>query len=302
MLTNEQLQARKKGIGGSDAAAVCGLDIYRSPLDVFLEKTGQVESQDISHKNCIKYGNFFEDFVANLYAHERGVIVRKCNKTLVHPRYEWMIANIDRRVVGQKLVLECKTASVFGAKQWGEDDSDYIPDNYLMQVAHYAAVCDVPKVDVAVYFTDHRFKICTYNRNLKLEKQLIEIERNFWEEHVLKGNPPAAKNMDDIKRLFPETDNSALLASKELTEQIEDYKCVQEQMKELDKQLKGIKTAICSKMGLASVLQDAVGNKLATWGLRESSRLDTTRLKKEHPELYKQYCKKSASRYFTIKD
>lgn len=301
MLTKEQLEFRKKGIGGSDAAAICGLDNYRTPLDVFLEKTGQVIPEDIGYKNCIKYGNYFEDFVAKLYAEEQGVKVKRVNKTLVHRTHNFMLANIDRVVVGKPIILECKTASVFGHKQWGDENSDFIPDSYLMQVAHYAAVCEVPQVDIAVYFTDHSFKICTYKRNLKLEQSLIEIERNFWENHVVRNIPPAAKNLDDIKKLYPRPDDSTVLANNDIINQLAAYKELQQQTKEINDKMQEIKANICNKMGLASVLQDPYGNKLASWDMRETNRLDTTKLKKELPEIYNQFCKKSVERYFTVK-
>lgn len=179
MLTNQQLRERNSGIGGSDVAAICGLNPYKSALDLYLEKTGETEKENVGSKTAVMFGNFMEDFVLMMYSQKTKMDVTKPNKTYRHDKNKFMLANIDGMVAEKNIIVEAKTASVFQKNKWGEDGSDYIPDSYLMQVAHYAAVCDMPRVDIAVFFTDQEFKVYKYMRNNSLEKRLIEIEKDF---------------------------------------------------------------------------------------------------------------------------
>lgn len=300
MLTPEIKAIRKKGIGGSDAAAILGLNRYKTALDVYLEKTGQVEPKDISDKISVITGNNSEDNTAKIYEITRGVKVRRANKTFFHRDHNFMLANIDRKIIGQKAILECKSAGVYQKKEWGDEGTDYIPDEYLMQVVHYAAVCDVERVDIAVLFTDHSFKICTYERNEKMEQELIKIESDFWLNHVLKGVPPKPQNISDIVKLNPYSTDNAVLINEQLAESIKAYKDIQQQQKELKEKAELIKTRICEEMGDKYAITDAFGNKLATWKTQETRRLDSKALKKKLPDIYNNYTKVTTQRTFKV--
>ena len=139
-LPREQwLAIRKLGIGSSDAAVAVGLSPYRCPLSLWLEKTGRKEPEDISHKEAVLWGIELKPVLAQVYTKRTGYRVRRVNAVLQHPEHLFMLANLDREVVGHPDgpgILEIKTASYHSAPQWEEG----VPVAYQCQVLHQLAV------------------------------------------------------------------------------------------------------------------------------------------------------------------
>ena len=111
MLTQEQLAARKAGLGGSDVATILGLNPYKTPYQLWLEKTGRVEPDDLSDNFAVKRGNDMEALVAKWFSDETGETVHRVNSTLRKEEHPYLLGHIDRRIVGKKEGLECKTAN-----------------------------------------------------------------------------------------------------------------------------------------------------------------------------------------------
>ena len=131
----EWLKVRKLGLGGSDMAAVLGLSPWRSPIDVWLDKTSDTVEEKESEP--MYWGNVLEEVVAQEFAKRSGYKVRNNNFTLQSEEYPYLLANIDREIVGLDAGLECKTANAFKANEW---DGDNVPDAYYIQCQHYMAV------------------------------------------------------------------------------------------------------------------------------------------------------------------
>ena len=151
---NNWLAYRKQGIGSSDAAAAVGLNPYQSALALWLNKTGRDENltqpdPDDEDSPCY-WGNVLEPIVAMQYSRRTGNRVRRINAVLQHPdpQYAWMLANIDREVVGNSEVqiLECKTAGIHGSRLWKQG----VPEYVQLQVQHQLAVTGTQAADVAV--------------------------------------------------------------------------------------------------------------------------------------------------------
>ena len=135
-LTHEEwLKYRKKGIGGSDAGAICGLNPYRSPMSVYIDKTeDNIEEID---SEAMRQGRDLEQYVAERFCEETGKKVRRANAIFYNPDHPFMTANVDRMIVGENAGLECKTASAFSADKWSDGK---IPESYEIQCHHYMAV------------------------------------------------------------------------------------------------------------------------------------------------------------------
>jgi putative phage-type endonuclease len=126
------LEVRKQGIGGSDAAAAVGLSPYKSQLELWLEKTGRdadlpkPDAQDT--REPVYWGTLLEPIVAAAYTQQTGRKVRKVNAVLQHPQYSFMLANLDREIVGapEVQILECTTAGEFGSRLWQEGVPEYV--------------------------------------------------------------------------------------------------------------------------------------------------------------------------------
>ena len=145
MEKSEWLKYRKQGIGGSDAGAVCGFNPYRTALQVYQDKTTD-ETEEIDNE-AMRQGREFEDYVARRFAEATGKKVRRANAMFYDEANPFMLADVDRLVVGENAGLECKTASPYMADKCKDGR---IPLSYQIQCCHYMSVCNAKAWYIAV--------------------------------------------------------------------------------------------------------------------------------------------------------
>ncbi len=304
MLTIEQLELRRLGIGGSDVGSILGLNKYASPLDVYLEKTGKSEPKDLSDNEAVHFGNVLEDVVAQEYARRTGLSVRRRNRAFVHPDNCWMRANIDRSVDGKNMVLECKTAGQYMTSEWGASGSDEVPDTYLVQVAWYMAVCGYSRGTLAVLIGGRDFRIYNFERDTSLEKMLVDRCEVFWRENVLADVPPPASCLRDLETLYATDNGLSLVADDTIISACGELSAIKKKIKHLTVTQKDLELQIKTAMGSsAEVLLGDEGRKLVTWkSPKAGPRLDGTKLKKERPEIWGEFAPVTqGSRRFLLK-
>lgn len=178
------LETRNAGIGGSDASVIMGLNPYKSPYQLWLEKTGQAEAPDLSHVQAVYWGSKNEANVADWFQETTGKKARKLG-TLRSRAYPFMLANVDRAVMGEEAGLEIKTAGVSQAKKWKGDE---IPDAYYCQCLHYLAVTGADRWYIAVLIGGNDAIYKVVERNDDDIKAIIEAEADFW--HLVETNTP----------------------------------------------------------------------------------------------------------------
>ena len=167
MKKEEWLRYRKKGIGGSDAGAVCGLNPYRSAIEVYFDKTTD-EVEEIDNE-AMRQGREFEDYVARRFMEATGKKVRRANAMFYDEQYPFMLADVDRMVVGENAGLECKTASPFMADKWKGEE---IPLSYQIQCYHYMSVCNADAWYIAVLIYGKEFKFYKLERDEQVIQDL----------------------------------------------------------------------------------------------------------------------------------
>ena len=212
-LTEEQILNRKTGIGASESACVMNMSKWSTPYDIYLRKT-HLEYEDVSSE-AAHFGNLLEETVAQEYARRTGVTVRRNNKTLRHSKYPFMLCHLDRVVTGEKKIVECKTASEYLLSSWGEEGTDQIPEEYIIQVHHQMAVTGIDIADIPVLIGGNKLKIYTVHKDDELIDIVISAVVDFWENHVLKGIPPDIdcdhpQTGTLLKRIYPGTDGSEI--------------------------------------------------------------------------------------------
>ncbi|MHB9836817.1 YqaJ viral recombinase family nuclease [Paraburkholderia terrae] len=214
MNREQWLAERRHGVGGSDAAASLGLSPYKSTFALWLEKTGEVEPDDIDHVERVHFGRIMEDIIAREYARRMGVKVRRRNEILRHPTYPWMLANVDRIIDGQKRGLECKNvdAMAFRMGEWGEPGTDEVPEDYLLQCQHYMVVLDYPEWHLAACVGGNRLELFIIRRDPELAEMIIDGERDFWQRVERHDAPELDYSRPDTQRLlsklYPGTDGT----------------------------------------------------------------------------------------------
>lgn len=191
-------QAKQEGpryfIGGSDAGVIAGVSPYKTALELYYEKTGGIDVEDISAKPAVHFGNLLEDVIATEYARQRGVNVRRSNRTFRHRVYNWMAANVDRMIDNAEGGLECKNTGAFRLDEWGEAETDQVPAAFLLQCQHYMEVTSRSWWDLAVLIHGNSFRIYHIPRDDELIGNLIDLEKDFW-SHVEARIPPEPGDM-----------------------------------------------------------------------------------------------------------
>ena len=295
---NEWLEYRKRGIGGSDAAAVAGLNPWKSPMAVWLEKTDQIEPEEPGE--AAYWGTILEDIVAQEFTKRTGMKVRRRNAILQRHEHPWMIANVDRLIVGENAGLECKTTSAYNAKEW---DGDEVPAQYILQVQHYMAVTGAKAWWLAVLIGGQRFIHKRIERDDELIQQLIEIERDFWENHVVPCVPPemdgSTASTELLKRMYPEGKPAAIDLPSDAGELIETLDFLNEELKALEERKAACENRLKAMLGENEV--GRFGERLVTWKNVVTNRFDSKAFAKDHPELYEKYLKTSKYRKFAVK-
>jgi putative phage-type endonuclease len=306
-LTREDwLSVRKNGIGGSDAAAAVGLNPYMSPLELWLDKTGRADGMlrpDPDDTTSPTYwGTLLEPIVAASYTKQTGNRVRRVNAVLRHPMIPWMLANVDREVVGCRDVqlLECKTAGEFGARLW----RDGVPEYVELQVQHQLAVTGKQAAHVAVLLCGQALEVFRIERDDGLIARLIELEGRFW-QYVETDTPPPADGSDSadraLRHLYPghggtvdftgDVRLSSVFADLvAVRAEIEVRQAIEAQLKQTLQQAMGDATRAMFETGDVSFKRS-----------KDSSTVDLKRLLNDHPELETQYAiPKTGSRRFLV--
>jgi putative phage-type endonuclease len=293
MLTPQQLEQRLNFLTGSDVGAILGINEYKTPVQVWLEKTRQLVAEDISDKPAVKAGIRLEDAVATWFEHETGKQVIKDDKFFIHSNLPYLGGNIDRLVVGENALLECKTTQ--SDRGWGAGfihGDNKIPDNYLCQVIHYCAItgCEVGYVAVLIRGIDFRWY--KYERDLSLEATIIERLTQFWFNHVQSNVAPEPKTADEVKTLLRGnvSDDYVMINDIGIIGALEMLRHTREELKRLKEVEEACKNEICVYMGDKQTLVNTDGTIAVTWNQREgSTRFDSKSFKEKHPDLYKQF-------------
>lgn len=297
----EWLRSRQLGIGGSDAGAILGVNKWKTPFQVYIEKTEEINEVN-EQSEAAYWGTELEDLVAREFAKRTNKKVRRKNAILQNSEYPFMTANLDREIVGEKAFLECKTVNAFGASDW---DSDEIPDSYLVQVMHYLAVTDYSKAYIAVLIGGQKFVYKEIDRDDELIKIIINSEMNFWNNHVLKKVPPTLDGSSAaekfLKEKYKDTDPGKMVNLKsEYKDKIKDYFDIKNAMKALENQAKEIENNIKLELGEAEI--GYTSDYEIKWTSIKSNKFDSKKFKEAYPELYTQYLKSSSYRKFNIKE
>ena len=294
-----KFEGREKYIGGSDAAAVLGLSRWKSPLEVWAYKTGAIPEEDISDKLQVKLGVRLEETVAELFEEQTGKLCHRVNRTITHPQYDFIRANIDRKMFKEDAIVECKTTSAWKAKEWDGED---VPREYVIQALHYLAVTGAARCYVAVLVGNQDFKIKTVERDEKIISDLIKREVHFWNEFVIKGVPPAASytDKDTLSALYPQAlEEKTIELDSESVAVLESLEGMKKDAKGLERQIEEQENFLRQKLGDAEIGL-ARGWKVR-WSNSAVRRFDADAFKKENADLYEKFRKETVTRRFLVK-
>ncbi len=296
----EWLEYRKKGIGGSDASVVCGVNKYKSPIELWMEKTDKIPCSEAGE--AAYWGTRLEALVRDEFTKRTGIEVNTVNQILQHEDFPFMLANLDGTCEHPNFgtcVFEAKTASAYKAADW----ENKIPDEYMLQIQHYMAVTRYAGAYIAVLIGGNNFKWKFIERDEEIISMLTELENDFW-EHVQNELPPALDGSSASEKFLAERFPDSIPKSKiELPETAEnlisEYNSACEKLAEITEKKQKTENLLKEMLGENEV--GTSGNSVITWKSMSQERLDSKTLKAEHPKLYAKYSNKISYRRFTIK-
>lgn len=300
-LSYEQwLEYRKTGIGGSDASVVCGVNKYRSPVELWLEKTGQLPYQEAGE--AAYWGTQLEPVVRSEFTKRTGIEVKLVKQLLQSEEHPFMQANLDgicEHPDYGTCIFEAKTASEYKSNEW----ENSIPDEYMLQIQHYMSVTGYKGTFIAVLIGGNTFKWKYIERDVEIIEMLIHLEAAFW-EHIVNNTPPPLDGSEASEKFlsdrFPESiPQSRIILPPEADVLIKEY----------DKETAILNEAAERRQRAETLLKEMLGdnesgtseNRIISWKSIFQERFDSKSLRAEHPDLYKKYVNRISYRKFSIK-
>ncbi|MFX4303043.1 YqaJ viral recombinase family protein [Alicyclobacillus tolerans] len=302
-MSQEEWKAlRRKGIGGSDIGAICGVNPWRSAYSVYLDKIGELPEKEPN--DAMLFGTLIEPIVADVFVERTGYKVQRRNAILQHPDHPWAIANVDRIILSKERgngVLEIKTASEYQAKQWEEGN---VPEQYILQLQWYLFVTGFRWGAFAALVGGNKFFCHEMERDEVLIENMLTIAKDFW-HCVETKTPPTMDGSEDatnvLKILYPTSRPETEIEldapeAKQWVEQLEQAKAAKKEAEALEREAENHLKALMGETEIARI-----GEHKITWKTVISRTLDKKALESDHPEILEKYMKESVSRRFTLK-
>lgn len=277
---SDWLAERRKGVGGSDAAAIVGLSHWATPYSVYMDKLGLLPETE--ENEAMRQGRDLEEYVASRFTEHTGKKVQRCNYMIRNPKYPFALADIDRRVVGENAGLECKTTSTLDLKQFHGVE---FPERYYAQCVHYLAVTGADRWYLAVLVLGKGFYVYVLERDEAETAALMAAEEDFW-QLVENQTPPEVSGAEaDTKAVETVWAESAggeveLFGMDELFRRLETAEetlalakmAKDEAVNQIKEQLKTAERGTC---GIYS----------CTWKTQERRSLDLNALREDYPDI-----------------
>lgn len=303
-LSNEEWRdLRRKGIGGSDAAGIMGLNPYSTPFSVYADKLGILPEKEDTE--AMRQGRDLEEYVARRFREdmaEKGTPKRtkETRYMLQHPNYPWMLANVDRLIIGEEAGLECKTTSVLNLRKF--KNGEY-PDQYYVQCVHYMAVTGAKRWYLGVLILNQGYKTFIIERDEEEIELLIKTEKEFWENHVRKSVPPEIDGLKATTNALgavynTPNDREIVLADLDIASNLMELKA---EAKAIDEQISKCENIL--KAGMGDNSYASCGDYAISWKQETRSTFDAKRFAAEHKNIdLADYYKISTFRKFSIKE
>lgn len=296
---DEWLEIRRKGVGGSDIAAACGVSPWVGPYELWLDKTG-ILPRDQADTEMLEIGREIEKFIAEMFRRRNPqMTVERPEVIYQHPEHHWALYTPDGRVYDPDLeawcLMEIKNVSTFAHMKSDEWQDNQIPFHYYCQCQWGMLVVGADFAWFPHLVGGNRYKQHLVERDDEVIAHLLAGGKKFWEqveenlEPSKDGTRGCARVLEEQYRAKAIVEISADLAE-ELTQAKQAYQASEEN-------LERVKNEIKAKMKKGQIAT-CNGAKVASWTAQLTQRLDTKKLQIEQPEIYQQYLKTTTSNVF----
>lgn len=255
MANNEFLAERQTGVGGSDVSAILGLNPWRDIVDLYREKTGEIEPAP--ETDAMRWGSLLEPLIRDEYTRITGNCVRVVESLFRHPVHSHIIGHVDGIVETDNGngVLEIKSTELYMRSRWGASMTDEIPHNYLLQVQHYMLVTGLKWAHVAVLFGKRDFVVFEVHESHELQQLIVDACNDFW-AHVENKTVPTLDGVSTPKEPKVYGEENLIDALDDTAEMfVRRYSEVKKHIGELRAEENDLKSAIIESLGEYSGVQ-----------------------------------------------
>ena len=284
----EWYSRRKKGIGGSDSAAVLGVSKWKTPYQVWEDKTGR--SEPTEPNQAMRAGTYLEKSIREMYSNETGKMVYDPGFS-IDKEFPFIVGDVDG--LCDDRILEIKNCR----NEWEE-----IPIEYFFQVQHYMRLFDMPLADIAVLFHGQEFRIFTVERDESLWDTILPVYQEFW-KCVETDTPPELETLDDVNRAYRYSKEASVILDADSIDKLQRIKTLKKTITGLKEQFSEYEFEVKNKMADNAIGTDESGKTLVTWRTsKPRETFDSKRFREDNPGIYNQYLKTGeSSRTFLIK-
>lgn len=296
-------------IGGSDVGAIMGISPWKTPLALWLEKTGQSNEPppDKFRKRILERGKKLEPFVLDMVVdklREQGheVEIVATNARYQHPDHPFLSCEIDFELMldGEHINGDCKTVSGFARAHWGEEDTDDVPLHYAAQFMHGMGITGRRKCLVAALIGLDDVAIYWVERDDETINAMRAKCFTFWHDCVLAGKAPDPLVFSDITALFPRDNGAAIEATADVVEQVRELADINHKIKSLEERKEELRFQIANYISPNARLT-LNGKDIATWKGQDRASFDSKRFKQDNPDLAAKYITNSTVRVLLLK-
>lgn len=291
----EWLEYRRKGLGGSDAPTIVGFNPYNSLFRLYADKKGLIGA--VEDNEAMRQGRDLEQYVAERFMEATGKKVRRRNYMFQSEEYPFMLADIDREVVGESAGLECKTTSAFAKSDF---ESGEIPLYYYAQMTHYMTVMGYDRMYLAVVVLGRGFYWFCIERDESEIASLVAAEREFWETCILADKPPeldgSEATANALKEMYPTEQADTIVSLPD--DLMSEYHKLKQLSDDVDSKLDCIKAQIQSTLG--DMAEGQSDTYKVTWKTQKRTTVDSKKLKSKYADIYSECSKESKSRVLKI--
>jgi putative phage-type endonuclease len=299
---------RRTYIGGSDIAACLGISPWRSPYELWADKTEGSQRRD---SPALRRGIRWESVVAemvveDLQARGHSVEVVGTNRRHRDPEVSFFAAEIDFeiRIDGESepTNVELKTVHPFKIKEWGDTGSDSLPVHYLAQVLWGLGITRRRKGFLAALFGADELRTYPVAADQETIEAMRKTAHAFWHEFVLAQVAPPARTLSDVERMFrTEGEAPPLMADDSLTESLLRMRACKQEIDARTSELEVLEFQIKRAMRDAAEIVLPNGKAACEWKTRSGSWFDESAFKEAHPKLAKEFARKWEKRVFRFK-
>jgi len=284
-------KGRNKFIGGSDVAAILGLNKYKTAYEVWEEKKHNIKT--FSGNAATEWGQLLEPVILDKYEKDTGLKIENRNDRFIHPNYEFLGCHPDG--ISGQILFEVKTVSSKAYWNWKQE----VPLEYYCQIQHNLFITGLLKAKFLIFVLDDRNLIeLDVNFDYDFVKQQNEYLINWWNNYIIGENIPIKTSTvyekeTELEEQIVEASEKALKTYNELSKLKAELKILTEKKELLEEILK-------TEIGSGTILMNGL-NQLATWKPQKQVRIDAIKIKEEQPDIYVKYAKEISFRKFLIK-